>query len=219
MSNAFNSVSRNHLREIPSTFPEIYDYVSQMYDRKSHLVYVKGNETVILLSKEGVHQGEPLGPTLFASAIQPILKATQEKYEDVTILAYLDDIFVVGEVDRVLCALTDLKSSLVNIGLRICERKCELYSTFIDNESSISIPVTTQGTVILGVLIGCKEFVQNWCNEFAVSGRDLCSKLANLDNPQASTLLLRHCHIPRVNYLARAVFPKWLIELLRSMMN
>ena len=126
-----------------------------------------------------------------------------------TILAYLDDIFAVGEVDRVLRALTDLKSSLVNIGLSICERKCELYSTFSDNESSISVPVTTQGTVILGVPIGCKEFVQNWCNEFAVSGKDLCSKFADLDNPQASTLLWRRCHIPGVNYLARAVFPKW----------
>ena len=80
---------------------------------------VKGNDTVILLSEEGVHQGNPLGPTLFTSAIQPILKATQEKYEDVTILAYLDDIFVVGEVYCVLCALTDLKSSLVNIGLHL----------------------------------------------------------------------------------------------------
>ena len=77
------------------------------------------------------------------------------------------------------------------------------------NESSISIPVTTQGTVILGVPIGCKEVVRNWCNEFAVSGKDLCSKLADLNNPHASTLLLiRHCHISRVNYLARAVFPK-----------
>ena len=66
-----------------------------------------------------MHQGDPLGPTLFASAIQPIVKATQEKYEDVTILAYLDDIFAVGEVDRVPCALTDLKCSLVNIGLRM----------------------------------------------------------------------------------------------------
>ena len=52
-----------------------------------------------------------------------------KKYEDVTIRAYLDDIFAVGEVDRVLCTWTDLKSSLVNIGLRVCERKCELYST------------------------------------------------------------------------------------------
>ena len=69
--------------------------------------------------------------------------------------------------------------------------------------------MTTQGTVILGVPIACKEFVQNWCNELAVSGKDLCSKLADLDNLQASTLLLRHGHISRVNYLARAVFPKW----------
>ena len=38
-------------------------------------------------------------------------------------------------------------------------------------------------------------------------GHGLCQKLIEMDDPQSSSLLLRHCHVPQMNHLTRSVFP------------
>ena len=58
--------------------------------------------------------------------IHPVIKSVQKKHRDLTVLAYLDDIFVVGHAAQAIL-LSDLKSSLQQLELQICDRKCELY--------------------------------------------------------------------------------------------
>ena len=111
------------LNEVYESFPEIL--LTQMYGNSSSLVYDRGLDTIIIPSQEGVHQGDPLGPTLFAMTIHPVIKSIQEKHRDLTVLAYLDDIFVVGRAEQAVFLLSDLKSSLQQLGLQICDRKCE----------------------------------------------------------------------------------------------
>ena len=78
VSNAFNSVSRQHLlQEVASHFPELYGHVKQMYGQSSPLLYFNGHNTCIIKS-QGVHQGDPLGPALFSLVIQPIICKAQE---------------------------------------------------------------------------------------------------------------------------------------------
>lgn len=74
---------------------------------------MKGEEPVILQSQEGVHQGDPLGPALFALVIHPILNDVQAKNLNVVTLAYLDDVMFIGPPLDVLHPSGDLKSSLV----------------------------------------------------------------------------------------------------------
>ena len=50
------------------------------------------------------------------------------------------------------------------------------------------------------------------CVKVEESGQKLCSKLADLNDPQCSALILRHCHVPRLNHLARAIRPYYLKE-------
>ena len=95
-----------------------------MYGNSSPLIYVNGNDAVLISSEEGVHQGDPIGPVLFAVTIHPALQSMQEKYESLTFLAYLDDIFVIGPSEEAVNALSDLKSSLADINLEICDKKC-----------------------------------------------------------------------------------------------
>ena len=71
-----------------------------MYSNFSSLIYVKDIDVVIVWSKEEVHQGDPLGPFLFSAALQPILESLSENYNKLTVLAYLDDLFVVGKFAR-----------------------------------------------------------------------------------------------------------------------
>lgn len=60
--------------------------------------------------------------------------------------------------------------------------------------------------------MGNQTFITQTCVKAAESGQNLCSRLAELNDPQSATLLLRHCHVPRVNYLARGVSPDLLYE-------
>ena len=120
VSNAFNSVSRQHLlQEVASHFSELFSHVKQM---SSPLLYFTGHNTCIIESQEGVHQGDPLGPALFSLVIQPIICKAQEMHSATTVLAYLYDIFVVGPSAQAENLLVELKSDLNSINLNICDR-------------------------------------------------------------------------------------------------
>ena len=162
VSNAFNSVSRQHLlQEVASHFPELYGHVKQMYGQSSPLLYFNGHNTCIIESQEGVHQGDPLGPALFSLVIQPIICKAQEMHSATTVLAYLDDIFVVGPSAQAENLLVELKSDLNSINLNICDRKCEFYLPSNTSESVSSVRVTTLGVDILGVPVGCDHYVKS----------------------------------------------------------
>ncbi|XP_062499650.1 uncharacterized protein LOC134176971 [Corticium candelabrum] len=206
--NAFNSVSRERLlQQIAKDFPDIYPHVKQLYGESSKLIYVTDKGVELLTSSEGVHQGDPLGPALFSATIHPILCEVIKRHEGVTMLAYLDDIYVVGPVNSLRNILDDLKSSLSTLHLEILDRKCELFCPS-GNVCNFPTPVTSDGTIILGTPVGKPEFVRSQCADIAKGGKELCRELALLNNRQISMLILRHCHVPRLNYLARQVFPR-----------
>ena len=81
-----------------------------MYGQSSPLLYFNGHNTCIIESQEGVQQGDPLGPALFSLAIHPIICKAQEKSTTTTVLAYLDDIFVVAIYSLVPQAVSFLKA-------------------------------------------------------------------------------------------------------------
>ena len=99
-----------------------------MYAGFGPLIYLQGDSPVILSSEEGIHQGDPLGPVLFATAIQELLTKLQNDHPCVVVLAYLDDVFLVGPSDNVLAVFEDLKPMFHNIGLDIQDTKCEIYN-------------------------------------------------------------------------------------------
>ena len=117
---------------------------------------------------------------------------------DVVILAYLDDIYVVGPANALEQVLCDFKVLLSRIGLIICDRKCELYCP-LENQAEFPVSVSYDGVTILGTPIGKPEFVQSQCIDIARSGEQVCCQLTKLVNKQCSMLILRHCHVPRMN--------------------
>ena len=102
VKNVFNSVSRDQIMEqVYLTFPDLYNHVIRIYGKPSSLVFMQCSSTVIIPSEEGVHQGDPLVPVLFATAIHPVLTKIQKSHFQVRVLAYLDDAFLLGGVKSV----------------------------------------------------------------------------------------------------------------------
>ena len=210
IKNALNSVERVHLLPlVAKAFPDIYRHVQQMYAGFSPLVFNDGHNAHLLLSQEGVHQGDPLGPMLFSTALHPFLLDLQMGHPSIRVLAYLDDMFLIGPLDDVLLGLNDVESSLQEIGLTIATEKCELFCNKPPSPLHLdkAIRVVSSGTYILGIPIGQPQYVIESCLDIARSGQGLCDQLVSLNDPQSGMLLLRFCHVTRLNHLARAVCP------------
>ena len=195
VKNAFNLIHRSHLLEqVSSCHPDIYLHVCQMYSHSSSLVYQQGNSIVIIPSEEGIHQGDPLGPALFSTGIHSVLSELQDLFPSVKVLAYLDDVFLVGLEDDVLSSLENLKLAFSSIGLQISTNKCEIYSPSGSLRSDFDdISVSSDGIIILGAPIGSMEYVSTVCCQYAESGKRLCDQLQELGEVQSTTFEVLSC--------------------------
>ena len=80
-TNAFNSLHRDRmLHSVAERVPRIYRFY--------HLCYSLKYETRIILSREGPHQGDPLGAVLFCLSIHPDL----ERLKSELVAGFMDDL-------------------------------------------------------------------------------------------------------------------------------
>ena len=104
----------------------LYAFLWQVYRHPSNLYF----NTDIILSHNGVQQGDPLGPLLFSLTLHPIISKLKSNLH----LFYLDDGILLDDPQ---CVLSDLQSlSCESIGLDINIKKCELLF-FYEPDSAI----------------------------------------------------------------------------------
>jgi hypothetical protein len=116
--NAFNSIRRDiMLHSVIEHAPLIYPLVFSCYSSPTSLFW----EGRVIMSAEGVQQGDPLGPLLFCLTLHnPSLHLCSE-----LCILYLDDFTLGGEVDTLLQDL-DIVMSLSDLGLCLNTRKSEI---------------------------------------------------------------------------------------------
>ncbi|KAK3274578.1 hypothetical protein CYMTET_17246 [Cymbomonas tetramitiformis] len=223
--NAFNTVHRRAIfQAVYEDFPELLGLTESCFRHETRLGWRGADGTFHWISSaEGAQQGDPLGPFFMAAPLQPVLQAALRAHPDVYIIAYLDDIHILGEPDRARAAYDTIVPLLEGIGLDLNVGKSAIFSpsgavgAFRDvvDSTGRSMPGAVEpleGIKVLGVPIGSDAWVADKCFEIATKAGSILPKLARLNDPQVQLLLLRYCAHPRFMHLVRVVQPHLLMQ-------
>ena len=105
----------------------LWNLVQAHYGVHCLLKYYSGGKVVTLNSESGVHQGDPLGSTLFALALHPIIMKVAEEHPGVLILAYADNVIMIGKISDLRGAVRDYREYLAEVGLDLNPMESEAY--------------------------------------------------------------------------------------------
>ena len=210
--NAFNSVSRPlFLRQVAQHFPALYAFVAACYITPPALSFLHSDGVCCIQSAEGVQQGDPMGPFLFALALQPCLRSASRGVSPGLVMSYLDDAVIAGPKEQVVSAFSTLQNSMNEIGLLIRSDKCEAFSFINDPDWPLAdIPFTTSGLSILGCPVGSEAFVGEFCSRFVNKQDRFLTQFRPLTSLQTAMLLLRYCGVTSINHFLRATPPSFI---------
>ena len=201
-ANAFNTVDRiTFLKECRLRFPSLAPWVEWCYTEPSRLMF--GDRLVS--SESGVQQGDPLGPLLFALALQPLLAKVKADHAGSgldLVFAYLDDCVLAGTSDAVAAAFADLQSAAAEIGLKVALGRdksllipCAPAShTFDSSRFPAELEVQRDGNFdLLGAPIGSATHCHAHTSKRVAKACQLLQALGELPDPSVALRLLRHC--------------------------
>ena len=130
-SNAFNSPARKAIGEAlhgVNTFQSFWPIFALEYGTPSELLYFanKRHHTT-LMSETGTRQGSSLGGFYFCLVMHPILCAMKDRFPDIRIYAYIDDVTLTGNAADLVAAFEFLRRECIKIDLVLNEKKCEWF--------------------------------------------------------------------------------------------
>jgi hypothetical protein len=194
--NAFNNISRAAVMLLVAKHvPAIYHWVNFTLANPSRLTL---GDNSYIFSKEGVQQGDPLGPVLFALAISPLTRQLAPIPNLMLNKWYLDDGALGGSESVLTAAFRIIEKEGPALGLFVNAKKCELVRHSSASEVTYAgppgVPVIIDNWSILGSPIGdaahCRAFVEQAVLRKVEESANLC---VLLEDPQLSFSLLRKC--------------------------
>ena len=214
--NAFNLGSRAVLfEELAAHFPHLLPFARIWYENQTPLVYRSVDGLRFVFSKEGVQQGDPLGPFFFALIVKRVWCNVQAAFPDsAVVISFADNGFaLVPNQSIVPDVIAKFKSELAAVGIELNPSESAVYvpngiSAELNAKLDPSFIRCTDGIKVLGAPIGSADFCEAFATaRMAKSTKSTYPHLTGLQDPQAASLLLVNCLVPRTDYLLRLVTP------------
>ena len=221
LENAFNTIDRDAVfSAVQAVFPEMVAWFRFCYGAPAKL-FCEGR-VLPFGSAQGVQQGDPLGPLLFALGLLGVCKALKDVGNGTLAVWYLDDGTVVGEAKEVAKAWKLICAEVGKVGLKVNKGKCELVwpqgSSLEVPEELVELPlIRASGFDLLGAPIGEKAFCENYVRKRITNIEAALKKLELIDDPQVERLLLRSClGLPRFMFALRSAPPEDISEAIKD---
>ena len=199
-SNAFNTLRRDKaLEDIKLKVPLLYKYAWQAYANPSCLFL---GEKDVIMSEEGVQQGDPLGPFFYALSSMAITRNLKSPLK----VFYLDDAFIAGDPVSVREDFDSIKEVSKSLGLLLNPSKCELFSINPSQEVMSEFPgvkeISAADLKLLGAPI-LQEAFEDVLHSKLENLKTMVERLKQLDSHDALFLLKQCFAIPKIMYTLR----------------
>ncbi|KAL0208862.1 hypothetical protein P9112_011449 [Eukaryota sp. TZLM1-RC] len=215
---AFNSVSRSSILPLlRKHFPEVEPFFYSFYGKSSTLVY----ENFDLFSSSGVKQGDPLGPFFFCLAIHPLMCKLKEKFPEIDIVAYMDDISVIAPITILKQIATFIQQRYEDIGLSLNISKCliighEPIDFFINDVNVPFINYDQSGFRFLGCYLGNIDEVKGQLSTLLTQFGNELESIENLNiEKHLKFFFLKICYSGKFTHILRSTSPSISLEFCR----
>ena len=203
------------VQRVREAAPGFSQWVEYIYGQPAPLFL---HDWQVLLSREGIQQGDPLGPLIFSLAIHPLVKRLHTLSGVQWSGWYLDDgnLFASPAAARACVAMVQAdgpsmghylntsKSSVSGVGLT-----SELINTYNLGELKRCMDGPLPATLVLGCPVGSVQYIQSHVATVVVAKvRRYYDLLPRLLDPQVELLLMRlSLSVCPVNHLMHTVDP------------
>ena len=217
----------------PYGWDALWPYFAAHYGCHGSLKYYSSGTTSVVKSQSGVQQGDPLGSTLFALGIHPILLNLGHHHPRILVSAYADNVVLAGPLSAVEAAHADYCSSMQAVGLTLNPRESHMYipewrGLQLDQIQSRypqlrmvaepgsaeynfwmpngdCLPLHREGLNLLGCPIGSSQYSSVHLSRIVADIQKDLDALMAFPSLHQRTKLALYCCNTRITYLQRAV--------------
>ena len=187
-------------------------YLRSQYAGDSAYVWVDGTGTSHLVRQgEGGEQGDPLMPALFSVGLHTALQHIHSHlHPGEMVFAYLDDVYVLCEPNRVRDVFCLVRTSLAElVGIQVHFGKTRCWNAAGAEPPEVQAlgeharvggddaPSDSRGIKVLGTPVGHDTFVTAFGRDRTAKEHEFLDKLTRLPDLQSAWLLLLYCAVPR----------------------
>eukprot|EP00661_Eupelagonemidae_sp_cell13_P000534 gene534-3445_t len=192
--------ARDELDTVRDKFPQLLHWTRWCYGQKSDLQF---GGLRPLSSEEGVQQGDPLGPLLFALAIHPLVERINREVDGLDYVQfYLDDGAICGPADAVAAALELITAEGATLGLTLNLAKSEL----IVPSGVLDRVIMSANFHYLGSPIGDPTHCTSYTQMRAEDVSKILDRVSSISDTEVAFKIMKHCvNYGRMMHLMRTV--------------